>query len=155
MIQHNVYTLPRKITSISGSSVQFSSVAQLCPTLSDPMDCSTPGFPVHHQLPDWVGLHKLAIHYKLFLNQILAGYGLWQEISPLSITSSEQYMVWIDLSEYNVLAQKLDLSQNFLSFRFHRQVTGYLKALVPYVFNVGNKRIYLIELFRRLNEKVT
>ena len=28
-----------------------SEVAQSCPTLSDPMDCSTPGFPVHHQLP--------------------------------------------------------------------------------------------------------
>ena len=40
----------------------FSSVAQSCPTLCDPMDCSTPGFPVHHQLPElaqnhvhWVG----------------------------------------------------------------------------------------------------
>ena len=32
-------------------SVQFSSVAQLCPTLYDIMDCSTPGFPTHHQLP--------------------------------------------------------------------------------------------------------
>ena len=30
---------------------QFSSVAQSCLTLCDPMDCSTPGFPVHHQLP--------------------------------------------------------------------------------------------------------
>ena len=29
---------------------RFNSVAQLCPTLCDPMDCSTPGFPVHHQL---------------------------------------------------------------------------------------------------------
>ena len=29
----------------------FSSVTQLCPTLCDPTDCSTPGFPVHHQLP--------------------------------------------------------------------------------------------------------
>ena len=29
---------------------QFSSVAQSCPTLCDPMDCSMPGFPVHHQL---------------------------------------------------------------------------------------------------------
>ena len=29
---------------------EFSSVIQLCPTLYDPMDCSTPGFPVHHQL---------------------------------------------------------------------------------------------------------
>ena len=33
------------------SSVQLSSVAQSYPTLCDPMDCSTPGFPVHHQLP--------------------------------------------------------------------------------------------------------
>ena len=28
----------------------FSSVTQLCPTLCNPMNCSTPGFPVHHQL---------------------------------------------------------------------------------------------------------
>ena len=33
------------------SSVQFSSVAQSCPTLCDPMNRSTPGLPVHHQLP--------------------------------------------------------------------------------------------------------
>ena len=32
------------------SSVQFSSVTQSCPTLYNPMDCSTLGFPVHHQL---------------------------------------------------------------------------------------------------------
>ena len=33
------------------ATVQCSSVAQSCLTLCDPMDCSTPGFPVHHQLP--------------------------------------------------------------------------------------------------------
>ena len=38
-------------------SVQFSLVAQLCPTLSDPMDCSTPGFPVHHQLLQFTQTH--------------------------------------------------------------------------------------------------
>ena len=35
-------------------SVQFISVAQLCPTLCDPMDCSTPDLPVHHQLLELV-----------------------------------------------------------------------------------------------------
>ena len=30
---------------------QFTSVTQSCPALCDPMDCSTPGFTVHHQLP--------------------------------------------------------------------------------------------------------
>ena len=38
-------------------SVQFSSVAQLCPSLCDPMDCSTPGLPVHHQLLEFTQTH--------------------------------------------------------------------------------------------------
>ena len=38
-------------------SVQFSSVTQSCPTLCDPMDYSTPGFPVHHQLPELAQTH--------------------------------------------------------------------------------------------------
>ena len=39
------------------SSVQFSSVAHLCPALCDPMNCSTPGLPVHHQLPEFTQTH--------------------------------------------------------------------------------------------------
>ena len=35
----------------------FSSVAQSCLTLCDPMNCSTPGFPVHHQLPELIQTH--------------------------------------------------------------------------------------------------
>ena len=38
-------------------SVQFSSVAQLCPTLCDPMNPSMPGLPVHHQLPEFTQTH--------------------------------------------------------------------------------------------------
>ena len=38
-------------------SVQFSSVTQLCPTLCDPMNCSTPGLPVRHQLPEFTQTH--------------------------------------------------------------------------------------------------
>ena len=34
--------------------MESSSVAQSCPTLSNPMDCSTPGFPIHHQFPKLV-----------------------------------------------------------------------------------------------------
>ena len=39
------------------SSVQFSSVAQSCLTLCDPMNRSTPGLPVHHQLPEFTQTH--------------------------------------------------------------------------------------------------
>ena len=41
------------MTEIINSSVQFISVAQLSPTLCNPMNCSTPGLPVHHQLPEF------------------------------------------------------------------------------------------------------
>ena len=38
-------------------TVQFSSVVHSCPTLCDPMDCSTPGLPVHHQLLELTQTH--------------------------------------------------------------------------------------------------
>ena len=37
--------------------LQFSSVAQPCPTLCDPMNHSTPGLPVYHQLPEFTQIH--------------------------------------------------------------------------------------------------
>ena len=56
-VYHQVFNqILSKISSLEnsscGKSIQLSSVAQLCPTLCDAMDCSTPGFPVHHQLPE-------------------------------------------------------------------------------------------------------
>ena len=39
-----------QLTTGFGLSMQFSSVTQSCPTLCDPMNCSTPGLPVHHHL---------------------------------------------------------------------------------------------------------
>ena len=41
----------------SAAHAQFSSVVQLCPTPCDPMNCSTPGLPVHHQLPESTQTH--------------------------------------------------------------------------------------------------
>ena len=53
----------------SKCSVQFSSVTQSCLTLCDPMDCSTPGFPVHHQLLELAQTH---VH--------------WMSVQPWSIS---------------------------------------------------------------------
>ena len=44
-----IFTFTRE----GGSPYKFSSVAQSCLTLCDPMDCSTPGLTVHHQLPEF------------------------------------------------------------------------------------------------------
>ena len=45
MLFGNSLVIPEK-------GVQFSSAAQSCPILCDPMDCRMPGFPVHHQLQE-------------------------------------------------------------------------------------------------------
>ena len=42
---------------LESGSVQFSSVAQSCPILCDPMNYSTPGLPVYHQLPEFSQIH--------------------------------------------------------------------------------------------------
>ena len=86
------------------TSVQFSLVAQLCLTLCNSMDCSTPGLPVHHQFPESTQTHvhwvsdviqpshplstpssptfNLSQHQGLFqwvrsLHQVAKGYELW------------------------------------------------------------------------------
>ena len=47
----------QKMKIMASSPIQFSSVAQSCPTLCDPMNRSTPGLPVHHQLPEFTQTH--------------------------------------------------------------------------------------------------
>ena len=54
--QFLVSRLPSSI-QITIHWIQFSSVAQACPTLCDPMNRSTPGLPVHHQLPEFTQTH--------------------------------------------------------------------------------------------------
>ena len=53
------YKLPEffMLDEVLTVTIQFSSVAQLCLTLCDPMHCSTPGLPIHHQLPEFTQTH--------------------------------------------------------------------------------------------------
>ena len=57
-----VDSLPSEPPGKKITSVQFSSVAQLCPTLCDPMNRSTPGLPVHHLLPQFTQTHVHRVH---------------------------------------------------------------------------------------------
>ena len=56
-IPFSIYSYQQSIKWCVNSIVQFSSVTQSCPTLCDPMNCNTPGFPVHHQLPEFTQTH--------------------------------------------------------------------------------------------------
>ena len=53
----NSFALVHPLPAVIHRCIQFTSVAQSCPTLCDPTDCSTPGFPVHHQLPELAQTH--------------------------------------------------------------------------------------------------
>ena len=57
--QHHFYTLQFffKNPDHTIRSDQIRSVAQLCPTLCNPMNRSTPGLPVHHQVPEFTQTH--------------------------------------------------------------------------------------------------
>ena len=55
--QSNTHTWEHSTKGHMFTSVQLFSVAQSCLTLCDPMDCSTPGLPVHHQLPELAQTH--------------------------------------------------------------------------------------------------
>ena len=52
-------------THFFDASVQFSSVTQSFPTLCGPMECSTPGFPVHHQLLELAQTHVHGVSYAI------------------------------------------------------------------------------------------
>ena len=60
--------IPFKSLGFLDFSVHFSSVTQSCPTLCDPMDCSTPGFPFHHQLlePTQTHVHQVGVIAEYF-----------------------------------------------------------------------------------------
>ena len=52
-----IFFVNQNVRKEGQQTVQLSSGAQSCPALCDPMDCSTPSFPVHHQLPELTQTH--------------------------------------------------------------------------------------------------
>ena len=69
-------------TLLEGS---VSSVAQLCLTLCNPMDCSTPGFPVHRQLPELTQTHLHRVS-----DAIQPSHPLWSASPPSFSLSQHQ-----------------------------------------------------------------
>ena len=75
-------------------SVQFSSVTQSCPTLCDPVDCSTPGLPVHHQLPEFTQTH---VHW--VGDAIQVSYPLSSPSPPaFNVSQHQSLFKWVNSS---------------------------------------------------------
>ena len=63
-------------------SVRFSSVAHLCWTLCDPLDCSKPGFPIHHQLLELAQTHVHRLSEAIQLSHPLPSLSPLPSVSP-------------------------------------------------------------------------
>ena len=75
------------------NAVQFSSVAQSCLTLCDPMNHSTPGLPVHHQLPEFTQTHVHRVG-----NTIQPSHPLLSPFPPAPIPPSMSLFKWVNSS---------------------------------------------------------
>ena len=78
-------------------SVQFSSFAQLCPTVCNPKNCSTPGLPVHHQLLEFTQTHVHQVS-----NVIQPSHPLSSPSSPAPNPSQHQSLFQCDNSSHEV-----------------------------------------------------
>ena len=91
--------------------IQFSSVAQSCPSLCDPMNRSTPGLPVHHQLPEFT---QILVHW--VSNAIQPSHPLLSASSPAPNPSQQQSLFqWVN--SLHQVAKVLEFQLQHQSFQ--------------------------------------
>ena len=121
--QHNSASPLQKLHSwnLSISPTQFSSVAQSCPTLCDPMDCCRPGFPVHHQLLELAQTHVHQQWCHPTISSSVAPLLLLSLIFPTIRVFSNESVLRIRWPKYwSFLSFSISLSNEFsglISFR--------------------------------------
>ena len=97
---------------VYGTCLQFSSVAQSCLTFCDPMDCSTPGFPVHHQLLEFPQTH---VHW--VGDAIQPSHPLSSPSPPaFSLSQHQDLFKWVSLSHQ--VAKVLEFQLQHHSFQW-------------------------------------
>ena len=144
------------------------SVAQSCPTLCDPMDCSTPDFPVHHQLPElaqthvhWVSgaiqpTHLILCHPLLLLPSIFPSIRVFYNESALlirwpkcwsisfSINLSNEYSGLISFRTdwFDLLAVQGTLKSLLQHYQF-KSINS--SVLQPFVWSNSHIHMWLLE----------
>ena len=107
--------------------VQFSSFAQLYSTLCDPMDCSTPGLPVHHQLPEFSQTH---VHW--VSDAIQPSHPLLSPSPPaFNISQLQGLFQWVSSSHQ--VAKVLEFQLQYQSFQWIFR-TGWISKRLSRVF---------------------
>ena len=106
-----VQTVHRK-GNMNGFSVQFSPVTQSCPTLCDPMDCSMPGLPVNHQLPEFTETH---VHW---VGDAIQPSHPLLSLSPPAFNLSQYQGLFQWISSSHQVAKGLELHLQHQSFQW-------------------------------------
>ena len=125
--------------SITNCSIQFSSVAQSCPTLCNCMDCSTPGLPVHHQLPEFTQTHVhqvvmpssslILCHPLLLLPSIFSSIRVFSNESALHIRWPKYWSFSFNISPSNEHTGPISFRMDWVDFL---AVQGTLKSLLQH-----------------------
>ena len=129
------------MTSILGGTIGFrggSSVAQSCPALSNPMDCSMPGLPVHHQLPEFTQTHVHQVGDAIQLSHPLSSPSPAFNLSSIRVFSNES-VLHIRYPKYWSFSFSISPSNKYsgwISFRVHwlifLAVHGTLRSLLQH-----------------------
>ena len=93
-------------------SVQFSSVAQSRPILCNPVDWSTPAFPVHHQLPEFVQTH---VHW---VSDAIQPSHPVSSLSPLVLNLSQYKCLFQQVSSLHQVVKVLEFQLQHQSFQW-------------------------------------
>ena len=93
---------------------QFRSVAQSCPTLHDPMDHSTPGLPVRHQLPEFTQTHLTLCRPLLLLPSIFPSIRVFSSESALHIRGPKYWSFNFSISPSNEHPGRISFRMDWL-----------------------------------------
>ena len=125
--------------SVTKWSVQFSSVVQSCPTLCDPMNCSMPGLPVHHQLLEFTQTHAHWVSDAIKPSHPLSSpsppapnpsqYKVFSNESTLRMKWPKNWSFSFSISPFNKHLRLISIRMDWLDFL---AVQGILKSLLQH-----------------------
>ena len=122
------------------NSVQFSSVAQLCPTLCNLMDCSTPGFPVHHQFLELAQIHNHrvgdAIQHLILCHPLLLLPSIFPSIRVFS-NESGLHIRWPEYWSFSFSVSPSNEHSGLISFRLTSLISLLSKGLLRVFFSTA------------------
>ena len=137
--RNNSFGIDRKKKFFLDTAGQFSSVTQLCPTIRDPMDCRTPAFPVHHQLPELLKLMSIELvmptKHLILCRPLLLPPSIFPSIRVFS-NESDLHIRWPKYWSFSFSISPSSEYSGLISFRMDwldlLAVQGTLKSLLQH-----------------------